>query len=484
MPPHRHIRLLAAHCTIAGYLIATLPAGAAAQSADTDRAALVAFYEATDGPNWTDSTNWLSSQPLDTWHGIRTDAEGRVFELWLPKNQLAGNIPAALASLTRLEHLNLQLNRLTGPIPPELGNLDLYQLLLDSNQLTGPIPPELASLTRLTHLALGSNQLTGPIPVELASLTRLVSLGLHRNALVGGIPAELGNLTDLRYLLLGGNRLTGPIPAALGNLTNLSSLSLDNDTGLCLASDFPLDTPYARLAQQEGVSVCTGATGPDLVVQSSMVSDDTLSPGQPFTLSVTVHNRGSAAAGPTSVRFYRSTDAGISRSDTEVGTTAVERLAAGGTNAPSIALTAPATVGIFWYGACVDSVADESDTDNNCSPAGSQVTVSAVTLPFTDDPVVPGVTAVKAVHLTELRERVDDLRVSHGLDRYNWTDPSLQTGGTPVKAAHLSDLRAALAGAYAAAGRTPDFDTGRMQPGGAIRAAHINTLRRAIEDLE
>ena len=109
MPPHRHIRLLAAHCTIAGFLIATMPAGAAAQSADTDRAVLVAFYEATDGPNWTDNTNWLSTQPLYMWHGVNTDGEGRVKSLWLPQNQLAGSIPAALlASLTRLERLNIR----------------------------------------------------------------------------------------------------------------------------------------------------------------------------------------------------------------------------------------------------------------------------------------------------------------------------------------------------------------------------------------
>ena len=37
---------------------------------NNDRDALVAFYHATDGPNWTNNENWLSDQPLDTWHGV------------------------------------------------------------------------------------------------------------------------------------------------------------------------------------------------------------------------------------------------------------------------------------------------------------------------------------------------------------------------------------------------------------------------------
>ena len=37
-------------------------------------------------------------------------------------------------------------------------------------------------------------------------------------------------------------------------------------------------------------------------------------------------------------------------------------------------LTAPATPGVYYYGACVAPVTDESDTTNNCS-ASVQVTV-------------------------------------------------------------------------------------------------------------
>ena len=48
-----------------------------------DRAALIALYEATGGPNWKKSENWLSDAPLSDWHGVTTDRNGRVMELML-----------------------------------------------------------------------------------------------------------------------------------------------------------------------------------------------------------------------------------------------------------------------------------------------------------------------------------------------------------------------------------------------------------------
>ena len=118
---------------------------------------------------------------------------------------------------------------------------------------------------------------------------------------------------------------------------------------------------------------------PDLVV-TAMLGDALLEPGERFTLGATVGNRGGADAPPTTVRYYRSADATITTSDAQVGTDAVDALAASGTSAESIALTAPATSGTYYYGACVDAVQGESDTTNNCS-AAVEVEVSEPTAP-------------------------------------------------------------------------------------------------------
>ncbi len=136
---------------------------AASGSAETDREALVALYNATDGENWNRSDNWLSGAPLGEWEGVYTNDDGRVTDLVLFDDGLSGELPAELGSLSNLTELHLRGNELTGEIPPELGNLpNLYKLSLNG-QLSGEIPPELSNLERLSGLNLFGNQLTGEI---------------------------------------------------------------------------------------------------------------------------------------------------------------------------------------------------------------------------------------------------------------------------------------------------------------------------------
>ena len=233
------------------------PSADAEGSIATDRAALEALYDTTDGPNWTDSTKWKTDAPLGEWFGVTTDADGRVTELLLADNALTGPIPAELGNLTIIENLVLGSNELTGRIPRELGDfvrlwqlhlpdndltgpiptslgslVNLERLFLSRNELTGPIPSELGSLVNLKWLHLSTNELTGPIPTSLGSLVNLESLGLSRNGLTGPIPPELGNLVNLRGLGLHTNDLAGPIPASLGSLINLEALFLSNNWGL------------------------------------------------------------------------------------------------------------------------------------------------------------------------------------------------------------------------------------------------------------
>ncbi len=207
-------------------------------SSSTDRAALVALYNATDGSNWRDCAwgncqkpaNWLSDKPIGEWSGVSTDANGRVRSLDLRLHRLRGELPAELGNLSELGYLVLNSNGLSGSIPPELGNLSkLWWLDLGNNALSGSIPAELGNLSQLGTLHLHKNQLSGSIPAELGNLSQLGTLHLHKNQLSGSIPAELGNLSQLGTLHLHQNQLSGSIPAELGNLSQLTTLDLHHN---------------------------------------------------------------------------------------------------------------------------------------------------------------------------------------------------------------------------------------------------------------
>ncbi|MDE0026444.1 MAG: hypothetical protein OXP69_18700 [Spirochaetaceae bacterium] len=110
-----------------------------------------------------------------------------------------------------------------------------------------------------------------------------------------------------------------------------------------------------------------GAVHPDLVVEHPAVSDHRPAAAASFTFSATVRNAGDGSAAATTLRVYRSDDATITASNERVGAAKVPQLAASASGALSVKVMAPSSPGTSYYGACVDPVAVESDTANNCS---------------------------------------------------------------------------------------------------------------------
>ena len=89
-------------------------------------------------------------------------------------------------------------------------------------------------------------------------------------------------------------------------------------------------------------------------------------------MSTTARNHGKATPLTTTVRFYHSEDATITRSDTQLATGKVEWPADQLYHQETWTaanVKAPSSKGSYYYGACVDAVAGESDTTNNCSAA-------------------------------------------------------------------------------------------------------------------
>src|SRR6476620_7004910 len=132
-----------------------------------DSLALVDLYNSTDGPHWSNNTNWLSNSPISTWFGIGVTNE-RVTRIGLPQNKLNGSLPSSLANLAKLENLYLPTNQLINSIPHSLVNLRF--LYAYNNKLSGSIPSSIGNLINLRSLDLYNNQLSGSIPSSIGNL--------------------------------------------------------------------------------------------------------------------------------------------------------------------------------------------------------------------------------------------------------------------------------------------------------------------------
>jgi Leucine-rich repeat (LRR) protein len=83
---------------------------------------------------------------------------------------------------------------------------------LSNNNLVGEIPTSIGSMSSLRWLNLSGNQFEGSIPTSLSNISTLEVLDLAKNNLSGKIPQELSNLHWLRVLDVSCNNLCGPIP--------------------------------------------------------------------------------------------------------------------------------------------------------------------------------------------------------------------------------------------------------------------------------
>jgi hypothetical protein len=105
----------------------------------------------------------------------------------------------------------------------------------------------------------------------------------------------------------------------------------------------------------------------------------------------------------------------------------------------------------------------------------------ATTVIFTDDPLVPGSTYIRVVHITQLRTAINAVRTLAGLGPGSYTDPTL-TAGVKVKAAHVNDLRTALNAARSSLALSAvsyaETITALVTK---IKASHLTELRNGVK---
>ncbi len=169
------------------------------QSLAAAREALIELYNATDGDNWKNNTNWCSDKPLDEWYGIETRGYPYVYFLMLHFNDLKGTLPKGfLTKIGPCNDVSLSTNQLSGQLPEDIAdNLSVQQLHFSNNNYTGTLPAKVFKLPYLNSFSAGSNKLTGTIPEGCGFLLKYNQLGLSGNDFSGDLPADIANHPQL-----------------------------------------------------------------------------------------------------------------------------------------------------------------------------------------------------------------------------------------------------------------------------------------------
>ena len=181
----------------------------------SERDALIAFYEATGGDSWTDNTGWLEGNfSVNNWFGV-TVTDGHVTGISLPDNNLVGAAGATLDPLSDfLTSLYCQYNSISTLDVSALTSL--ARLNCRDNTISAL---DVSALTSLTSLNCYSNTIS---TLDVSALTSLTSLSCYTNTIS---TLDVSALTSLTNLNCGNNTISILDVSALTSLTSLNCYS-------------------------------------------------------------------------------------------------------------------------------------------------------------------------------------------------------------------------------------------------------------------
>ncbi|RVW24969.1 Receptor like protein 42 [Vitis vinifera] len=104
---------------------------------------------------------------------------------------------------------------------------------LSGNKLTGPIPPEIGYLSGIHIINLSHNHFSGHIPETFSNLKEVESLDISYNELAGQIPPQLIELNNLTVFSVAHNNLSGKTPERKFQFITFDQSSYEGNPLLC-----------------------------------------------------------------------------------------------------------------------------------------------------------------------------------------------------------------------------------------------------------
>lgn len=216
-----------------------------------ERAMIIKLFKDCAGYSWSRNFGWigqgLAKGRLEVevfeasptvYDGIiarRTATSGdtlvNVVRLDLSGVGCMGELPDSLSALEECTFLCLNWNLIFGNLPNRFGNMTkLMHLDLSGNGLSGSLDVEsFSQFNALRTLNLSFNAFDGPIPDAFHRMSKLTILNLSGNCLSGELPPSLSRLTELQELKLYSNQLIGAIPNTMSALQNLEKVNLSQN---------------------------------------------------------------------------------------------------------------------------------------------------------------------------------------------------------------------------------------------------------------
>ncbi|KAF5475306.1 hypothetical protein F2P56_007120 [Juglans regia] len=161
-----------------------------------------------------------------------------VVTIVLKRFSLSGMLPPQLVKLPYLQKIDFAYNYLNGTIPLEWTSMQLTFISVLVNRLSGEIPKELGNITTLKYMMLSSNNLTGNLPKTFSRLQNLTDFRINDNNFKGKLPDFIQNWKQLTRLEMHASGLEGPIPPKISLLYNLAQLRISDMDGP--NQDFPM----------------------------------------------------------------------------------------------------------------------------------------------------------------------------------------------------------------------------------------------------